>query len=450
MAVKIRKTITSLLLGLLALITIGLAVRAIANYATGQKLAAYLKEAKATGVPMTVKALVPDCPDADNAAPLWKAVEALLHADVKDKGLLGRVIDDFFSGRPLDDKTRLGLTRLVESGRRALDLLAEASTKPCFRSFDWRRPAYEMTFRDIVDFMIAARLLAGEAVLLADKGDIPGALERCRIGLRASRRFLDEPVLLRGLVAMAATKIDLIAAERVFAGREVDQAVTTAWMKELDPEAWRKSFARVIPGERAFGLETGLALVRGNTAPMDLSQGARFTDRIWIWMIRPLLKSQILRLQKAYDGLAKIAGRPFYQQREGLAEIREQLQAGSRSGWLIGTLLPDYEAPFMKQASLEAMMLVAKAGLACRLYRNKTGRFPESLEALVPEYLDRQPVDPFTGKPLVYRLSADELLVYSLGSNQKDDGGRETYMIVQLVAEKDDDWTWREMISPAR
>ncbi len=450
MAAKIRKVITSLLLGLFVLITIGLVVRAIANYTTGRKLAAYLKEAKAAGVPMRVEALVPDCPDADNAAPLWKAAEALLQADVKDKGLLGRVMDDFFSGRPLDDETRRGLTQQVERGRRALDLLAEASTKPCFRSFDWSRPAYEMTFRDIVDFMIAARLLAGEAVLRADGGDIPGALERCRVGLRASRRFLDEPVLLRGLVAMATTKIALIAAERVFAGREVDPAVTAAWMEELNPEVWRKSFARVIPGERAFGFETGLALIRGNTAPMDPPRGARFTDRIWIWIIRPLLKSQVLRLQNAYDGLAKIAGWPFYQQRDGLAEIREQLKAGSRAGWLIGTLLPDYEAPFMKQASLEALMLVAKAGLACRLYRNKTGRFPETLEALVPEYLAQSPIDPFTGKPLVYRLSADDLLIYSLGSNQKDDGGRETYMITQLVAEKDDDWAWREKIAPIR
>ena len=35
-------------------------------------------------------------------------------------------------------------------------------------------------------------------------------------------------------------------------------------------------------------------------------------------------------------------------------------------------------------------------------------------------------------------------LVFRLGSNEKDDGGRSTYMITQMVMEKDDDWTWKE------
>jgi uncharacterized protein YfaT (DUF1175 family) len=54
------------------------------------------------------------------------------------------------------------------------------------------------------------------------------------------------------------------------------------------------------------------------------------------------------------------------------------------------------------------------------------------------------PVDPFTGKQLVYRREGEGFVVYSLGSNLKDDGGRSTWEIAQLVMEKDDDWTWKE------
>jgi uncharacterized protein YfaT (DUF1175 family) len=55
-------------------------------------------------------------------------------------------------------------------------------------------------------------------------------------------------------------------------------------------------------------------------------------------------------------------------------------------------------------------------------------------------------LDPFTGKPLVFRIDKNGLLVYSLGSNEKDDGGRGTYSITQLVTPKDDDWAWRDSI----
>ena len=100
---------------------------------------------------------------------------------------------------------------------------------------------------------------------------------------------------------------------------------------------------------------------------------------------------------------------------------------------------------FLKEASLEAMMLTAKAGLACKIFKAKTGRYPENLGALIPEILPEVPIDPFTGKPLVYKIENGELLIYSLGSNQKDDGGRSS-AITQLVMDKDDDWTWREKI----
>jgi hypothetical protein len=449
MAVIMRKIITRLLLGLFVLITIGLAVRAIANYTTGRKLAAYLKEAKAAGIPMKVKALVPDCPDDANAAPLWRAAEALLPAGDKDMTLLGRAIDDLYNEKPFDEDTQRLLPELVARSRRALDLLAEASSKSCYRSYDWSKPAYKMSFTDGVKAIRALKLLAVEAVLLADAGDTQGALERCRVGLRFARLLLDEPFLIRGLIAMGSAKVTMITANRILAGREVDPKVLEEWVKELDPEAWRARFARVIPGERALGLESGLALVRGNAAPMEDSVSSISRNRIWIWLIRPALKSQILRFQRAYERLAKISGWPFYRQREGLAEIRAELKAGSLMARLLGSLYPDYEAPFLKEATLEAVILATRTGLACRLYMKNTGRFPENLEALVPEYLAAAPIDPFTGRPLVYRLSADGILIYSLGSNQKDDGGRMTYMITQLIEDKDDDWTWREKFLPA-
>ena len=64
----------------------------------------------------------------------------------------------------------------------------------------------------------------------------------------------------------------------------------------------------------------------------------------------------------------------------------------------------------------------------------------------MPGELPREPVDPFTGKPFVYRVDKDGLLVYSLGSNEKDNGGRGAYSIEQLVTPKDDDWAWRDKI----
>lgn len=66
--------------------------------------------------------------------------------------------------------------------------------------------------------------------------------------------------------------------------------------------------------------------------------------------------------------------------------------------------------------------------VAVRQYRQKEGRLPKRLEELAPVHMPGPPIDPFSGKVLVYRPSDDgaTFLLYSVGVDQKDDGGRHT------------------------
>ncbi len=81
---------------------------------------------------------------------------------------------------------------------------------------------------------------------------------------------------------------------------------------------------------------------------------------------------------------------------------------------------------------------------ASKIYKNQKGHFPENIAALIPDILEKEPVDPFTGDPFIYKLQEGGFIVYSIGSNEKDDEGRATYQVTKLVTEKDDDWPWRE------
>jgi hypothetical protein len=167
-------------------------------------------------------------------------------------------------------------------------------------------------------------------------------------------------------------------------------------------------------------------------------------NRLFYWLIRPIQKLQIIWVQDMFKESNKMASMPYYR----IKALTKEKQAMRKSApWyfkLSGLLLADFQSVFLKEATLEAMMLTTKAGRACKIYKNQTGRYPETLDALVPDILDEVPIDPFTGKPLIYRLQDGCLLIYSVGSNEKDDEGRGTYQITQLVMEKDDDWAWKE------
>ncbi len=63
-------------------------------------------------------------------------------------------------------------------------------------------------------------------------------------------------------------------------------------------------------------------------------------------------------------------------------------------------------------------------GFALARYHCDHGRYPKDLEELAPKYVAQIPQDLFSGKPLIYRPSEKGFLLYSVGMNGKDDGGR--------------------------
>ena len=69
---------------------------------------------------------------------------------------------------------------------------------------------------------------------------------------------------------------------------------------------------------------------------------------------------------------------------------------------------------------------MAGTALAIRLYEIDQGVRPRKLDDLVPEYLPAVPKDPFAedNKPLRYLPNAPRPLLYSVGDNGTDQGGK--------------------------
>ena len=59
--------------------------------------------------------------------------------------------------------------------------------------------------------------------------------------------------------------------------------------------------------------------------------------------------------------------------------------------------------------------------MALRRYELANGQLPPTLEALVPEYIDAIPADPFDGQPI--RYDARRAILYSVGDDGVDNGG---------------------------
>lgn len=89
-------------------------------------------------------------------------------------------------------------------------------------------------------------------------------------------------------------------------------------------------------------------------------------------------------------------------------------------------------------------ILVRKALVetACGIegYRLDRGSDPETLAALVPEFLESVPVDPFDGNEMRYRRDGDSYLLYSIGWDLDDDGGEVVRRNSRQIDRTQGDW----------
>lgn len=92
-----------------------------------------------------------------------------------------------------------------------------------------------------------------------------------------------------------------------------------------------------------------------------------------------------------------------------------------------------------------AQVGVDLAQVACALerYHLTHGEYPETLDALTPQYLSNIPNDVIDGKPLHYRRTPDgKYLLYSVGWNEKDDGGQPGLTKQGSLDITKGDWIW--------
>ncbi len=469
------KILSKVLLVLLIILTVGLAVRAVLNYATGRKLTKFLEKSRAEGTIIPRKDLVPECLRSENAARLWTAAEAL-YFEPDDGSSRGDTRDlnlNLNEGEAIEEGLLEKLAPVVDRNRRCFEIIREAADMPCYLYGDWDRrnvKLYDLEIPNAVVMLQVIRLMGAGAIIQAESGNVEGAIEECLFGLRFMKKVSEDPRLINYLISVAGAKYILFCLNRVAGGREVGTEWLLPVMEELEPEAWKRNLVRAMQLEKLFLLEIGLDSLKRMSSDFADVMNLHFWQRQGLWWIRPATKAEIPWILSAFDEMEREGLRPYYQTREFRADFERRIEDLPWYFKLNKVLLPNFFSTWLKVASLESMLRTARAGLAGKIFKNETGRFPGGLAELsgvMEGRFEDDFMDPFTGQPFVFRLVGDGegegeiagvegggggeasegsgvgFIIYSLGSNGKDDGGRSS-MITQMIMENDDDWPWKE------
>ena len=280
------------------------------------------------------------------------------------------------------------------------------------RSFGQAFPEYNQFRWLATDLQFAAEVKAAH-------GDWDGAMSCCLDALHLGKDMPHGATLIGLLVGLAiqssgrddswqavdqltapqaraaARRLEtIIAGQASFADTYQEQkwAEQAGLMEVFQAPDWRSEFARISSGD---------------TTP----------DAAMLALLQSRTKQQIMRMcTDGFDAEIAQAQRPYMEQQDPVLPEDK-----------IGQLLVPVYA---RKASLKYTVTQTENGLllirlALRAYQAEHGSYPASLEKLTPTYLAQIPSDSFAATgPLQYKVQGKQYLLYSIGPDGKDDGGK--------------------------
>jgi len=108
-------------------------------------------------------------------------------------------------------------------------------------------------------------------------------------------------------------------------------------------------------------------------------------------------------------------------------------------------VIPAISACVKKMTVIQSQVDLARVACALERYRLAHGNYPETLDALAPQFIEELPHDLINGQPLHYRRTeGGQFILYSVGWNEMDDGGKIVFFTKggSVNLEKGD-WVWQ-------
>jgi len=388
-----------------------------------------IKALAAAGYPTTVEQMdawyPPLEPDRENLAELIVAVAS--HIDLglseEERELVPLIGQGQLPapGEPLSTEMREVLNRLIDDHREALDYLYDKPLAPdCRYRLDWIE-GFESGFTGLSKARQCASLLSLAAVKAFDLGDAERAIEFLVRAQTIGRSIGEVPLLwVRRSSGRCRNRV-LKVLEWGLSHHSLTDAQLAQLAEAFGQDDCQEGLVRALAGMRCLVLphlehpkETG-----DNDSP-----SAALLD---FYRAFGLAARETLIYAETIEAGIQVAQLPLSQWQSATKAIDDRVR--SQVGWCLQLNYVRDEGvdilfDFVRSLASRARLDTARTALAVERYRLVRGRLPETLAGLVPEYLESVPLDPFDGAALRYQPLIKGFVVYSVGRNGWDDGGR--------------------------
>lgn len=312
---------------------------------------------------------------------------------------------------------------------------------------DWTNSLYGVQLLYLGDMRNMAKALAADMWLAAETGDRARVVADAETLLNFNRHLRELPVFINDLVGMAIFSLlqdrlfwvleehpDLLTASDLAQLAHLFAAVDDEDLRAR-PESERLAFYDAV--QRMYTDDgtgdghltyTGMAFFSSLVSLTEVSFADR-SESIALPMVTMDRRDILQEYDRCMQLMSTRARTPLWDQ-DSIESVDNQLGAWTASRWMRARMLPIVLLlPAVERASVNGQLTMFRrdatmALLAVQAYRRANGRYPQSLEDVVPRFLPKMPRDAFGGGPIGYHLANGKPVLYSHGADYDDDGGR--------------------------
>jgi hypothetical protein len=414
-----------------------------------------------------------------NAAVLYdKAIESYVEPSKIKQGakLLDAIGDKKWIADLTDEEVTL-LEQWVSDNSESLELFRQGSERPhCW----WQREAEDRILLSVLlpelrPIRDLGKLICWRAKLKANQGQIEWAFDDLLTCYRTGRHLVGPRTLIEQLVGMAMRRLAVENALTVLSKCRVEGQALENYCQRL----------RELAGDDIFGVDfqtekflyrdiiqrcytddgrgsghmvTGGLKELGGVFDMNffseeaMGRVGSYGARLGMALVSADRGRIVEKFEEAYKRHETWARMTPWEQRVGGVDEWEQKEFEETSFLekvryslyyqLMSALRRVGEISHRNRTEVECLMTV----MAVLRYHQKTQRYPEKLSELVEAgLLKKLPMDPYSDKPLVYRITDDRFTLYSVSENFTDDGGavfRDDKGRVKMWADEGDAVFW--------
>ena len=415
---------------LIALLLAGVAAFAIFRLSTKFKLRARIDAIYAADYPVTGAELdqwykIP--PDVENAAYTIEEGFSLYKEWDKEKSrslpLIGRA-ELPARTESLAEETKSLMAQYIADNNEALDLFHQAAEiEDCRYPIDLSA-GFATLVPNLGEIRNAVRLLGLDAILHAEDGDGPSATRSAISAFGIARSLAREPVTISQLVRAACQSSAISAVEQVINRTELTDGQLLELIESVRESGRISDISCAFVGERCTGIS--FFRVPESVGPDVLgSSGPLLRYVLALYKAVGLADADAVIYLDLMDGYLKAAQLPLHERLEAVNAVDARLQSTSRAHILLHSIMPALSRVTTIETRAIARLRATEVVLAIRRYRLAARALPDKISDLVPTYLETVPKDPFDGNDLRYKKLEAGFVVYSIGEDLSDDGGKE-------------------------